>query len=88
MIRFKFLFAGLGLSTFPLLHVEAQQKPNIVLIYADDLGFGDLSCYGATRVHTPHVDALAQDGIRFVNAHSAAATSTPSRYGLFTGEYP
>ncbi len=65
-----------------------SSQPNIVLIYADDLGFGDLSCYGATRVHTPHVDALAHDGIRFVNAHSAAATSTPSRYGLFTGEYP
>ena len=88
MCRFKFLFAGLGLGTLSMLHVDAQQKPNIVLIYADDLGFGDLSCYGATRVHTPHVDALAQDGIRFVNAHSAAATSTPSRYGLFTGEYP
>lgn len=67
---------------------QESTLPNIVLIYADDLGFGDLSCYGATRVHTPHVDALAQDGIRFVNAHSAAATSTPSRYGLFTGEYP
>ena len=68
----------------------AQQiaKPNIVFIYADDLGFGDLSCYGATRVQTPNVDGLARDGIRFVNAHSAAATSTPSRYGLLTGEYP
>ncbi|MDN5292532.1 MAG: hypothetical protein PWQ06_2771 [Anaerophaga sp.] len=68
----------------------AQQiaKPNIVFIYADDLGFGDLSCYGATRVQTPNVDGLARDGIRFVNAHSAVATSTPSRYGLLTGEYP
>lgn len=68
----------------------AQQiaKPNIVFIYADDLGFGDLSCYGAARVQTPNVDGLARDGIRFVDAHSAAATSTPSRYGLLTGEYP
>lgn len=66
----------------------AQQPPNIVLIYADDMGFGDLSCYGATRVQTPHTDSLAANGIRFTNAHSAAATSTPSRYGLFTGEYP
>jgi len=65
-----------------------DSKPNIVLIYADDLGFGDLSCYGATRVQTPNTDALANNGIRFLNAHSAAATSTPSRYGLFTGEYP
>ena len=70
--------------------VQAQQaiKPNIVFIYADDLGYGDLSCYGATRVQTPHTDALADRGVRFTNAHSAAATSTPSRYGLFTGEYP
>lgn len=65
-----------------------QEKPNIVLIYADDIGYGDLSCYGAHRVTTPHVDNLANNGIRFLNAHSAAATSTPSRYGLFTGEYP
>ena len=63
-------------------------KPNIVLIYADDIGYGDLSCYGAHRVQTPNTDSLAANGIRFTNAHSAAATSTPSRYGLFTGEYP
>ena len=81
-------------SLFPLGFMAtacfAQQtvKPNIVFIYADDVGFGDLSCYGATRVQTPNVDGLARDGIRFVNAHSAAATSTPSRYGLLTGEYP
>ncbi|MDD4800651.1 MAG: arylsulfatase [Proteiniphilum sp.] len=65
-----------------------NDKPNIVLIYADDIGYGDLSCYGAERVQTPHVDALAANGVLFRNAHSAAATSTPSRYGLFTGEYP
>lgn len=67
---------------------QTTSQPNIVLIYADDIGFGDFSCYGATRVHTPNTDALANTGMRFTNAHSAAATSTPSRYGLFTGEYP
>ncbi|HHZ07111.1 MAG TPA: sulfatase-like hydrolase/transferase, partial [Clostridiales bacterium] len=82
---FSILSAGMAAMTG---FAQESTLPNIVLIYADDLGFGDLSCYGATRVHTPHVDALAQEGIRFVNAHSAAATSTPSRYGLFTGEYP
>lgn len=66
----------------------AQQKPNVVYIMADDLGFGDLSCYGATRISTPNTDSLADNGVRFTNAHSAAATSTPSRYGMFTGEYP
>ncbi|MDD4631190.1 MULTISPECIES: sulfatase family protein [unclassified Proteiniphilum] len=78
---------------FPLQAQQVKQKvirekPNIVLIYADDMGYGDLSCYGAERVQTPNVDALATNGLRFINAHSAAATSTPSRYGLFTGEYP
>lgn len=75
-------------STMATSQVSPKQKPNIVLIYADDMGYGDLSCYGAERVETPNVDALAASGVRFRNAHSAAATSTPSRYGLFTGEYP
>ena len=62
--------------------------PNVIVILADDLGYGDLSCYGATRVQTPTVDSLARCGTRFTNAHACAATSTPSRYGLLTGEYP
>ena len=62
-------------------------QPNIVLICADDLGYGDVSCYGATRVKTPNVDRLAREGLRFTDAHSAAATCTPSRYALLTGEY-
>ena len=74
--------------TLASLQAQENERPNIVLIYADDIGFGDFSCYGATRVQTPHTDALADNGVRFTNAHSAAATSTPSRYGLFTGEYP
>ena len=65
----------------------AAQKPNIVLIYADDVGYGDLSCYGATRVQTPNLDSLASKGIRFTDAHSPSATCTPSRYALLTGEY-
>ena len=63
------------------------RKPNIVLIYADDVGYGDVSCYGATRVHTPNIDKLAGGGVRFTNAHSASATCTPSRYALMTGQY-
>jgi arylsulfatase A-like enzyme len=64
-----------------------RTRPNVVLIYADDLGYGDLGCYGATRVPTPNLDALASRGIRFSNAHASAATCTPSRYALLTGEY-
>ena len=63
------------------------QKPNVIFIYADDLGYGDLECYGATRVQTPHVNRLADEGIRFTNAHATASTSTPSRYAMLTGEY-
>ena len=63
------------------------QKPNVIFIYADDLGYGDLECYGATRVQTPHVNRLANEGIRFTNAHATASTSTPSRYAMLTGEY-
>lgn len=62
-------------------------RPNIVWIYGDDIGYGDLSCYGATAVKTPNLDSLATKGIRFTNAHSSAATCTPSRYALFTGQY-
>lgn len=67
--------------------VQGAGRPNIVLLYADDLGYGDVSCYGATRIATPHIDQLAQEGLRFRDAHSAAATCTPSRYSLLTGEY-
>lgn len=61
--------------------------PNIVLIYADDVGFGDLGCYGANGVKTPHVDRLAKEGLQFTNAYASSATCTPSRYSLLTGHY-
>ncbi|MDQ8208239.1 sulfatase-like hydrolase/transferase [Coraliomargarita sp. SDUM461003] len=63
-------------------------KPNVVLIFADDLGYGDLGCYGATKVQTPNIDRLAAEGKKFTDAHSASAVCTPSRYGLLTGQYP
>ena len=81
----KHLLGGLLASMAAPL--SAQQLPNVVVIVADDLGYGDLSCYGATRVSTPNVDRLAASGIRFTNAHACASTSTPSRYSLLTGEY-
>jgi arylsulfatase A-like enzyme len=66
---------------------RAEPRPNIVLIYTDDLGYGDVSAYGATAVKTPNIDSLAARGLRFTDAHAAAATCTPSRYALMTGEY-
>jgi arylsulfatase A len=68
--------------------VFAQQKPNVIVILTDDLGYGDLSCYGATKINTPNIDKLAKQGIRFTNAHSTSATCTPSRYAILTGQYP
>lgn len=68
--------------------MTAAEPPNVVLIFADDLGYGDLGCYGATLVQTPHIDKLATTGRRFVDAHSASAVCTPSRYAMLTGDYP
>ncbi len=61
--------------------------PNILLIYADDLGFGDLGCYGAEKIPTPNLDRLAERGVRFTSAHSSSGVCTPSRYALLTGRY-
>ena len=62
--------------------------PNIVLLYLDDLGYGDVGAYGATAIPTPHMDRLAREGLRFTSGYAAAATCTPSRYALLTGTYP
>ncbi len=64
-----------------------KQRPNVIIILADDLGYGDLGCYGVKGVKTPNADRLADQGIRFTDTHAVAATSTPSRYSLLTGEY-
>jgi arylsulfatase A-like enzyme len=74
-------------SAFSLATAGRHKKPNIVVILSDDVGYGDLSCYGATHVHTPRIDALAAHGLRFTDAHSDAATCTPSRYAMLTGSY-
>jgi arylsulfatase A-like enzyme len=74
-------------SCFVYYGFAQTNKPNVIIINADDLGYGDVSCYGATKIQTPNIDALAAHGIRFTNAHSSAATCTPSRYSLITGKY-
>ncbi|WP_439953511.1 sulfatase family protein [Gelidibacter salicanalis] len=74
--------------TEPLTTIEPIKKPNIVIIYLDDLGYGDLSCYGATELQTPNIDALASGGVKFTNGYATSATCTPSRYALLTGMYP
>lgn len=64
-----------------------EPAPNIIVIYADDLGYGDVGCYGATAIDTPNLDRLAVGGIRFTSAYATSSTCTPSRYSLLTGEY-
>lgn len=66
----------------------ADQKPNIVVIYADDLGYGDLGCFGATDIKTPHVDRMAEEGMKLTSFYSVSAVCSPSRAGLLTGRYP
>ena len=65
-----------------------SQRPNVIILYADDLGFGDLGCYGAATIPTPNVDRLAAGGLRFHQGYATAATCTPSRFSLLTGSYP
>lgn len=77
---FSLLFCG-------ALHAETAKPKHVVLINMDDLGYGDTSCYGATAIQTPHIDSLANSGIRFTDAHSASSFCSPSRYSLMTGRH-
>ena len=85
-MNFKLSLLATGLLSMPVAF--GQKQPNVVLILADDMGYGDVGCNNPyARVHTPAIDQLASDGIRFTDAHSAGALSGPSRYGLVTGRY-
>jgi arylsulfatase A len=64
-----------------------EARPNVIVIVADDLGYGDLGCYGATKIKTPSIDQLAAAGVRFTDAHSSAAFCQPSRYAILAGKY-
>lgn len=66
---------------------NAADKPNIIFILADDLGYADVSCYGAKKIQTPNIDRIAEEGIRFTDGHAGASTCTPTRYSLMTGCY-
>jgi arylsulfatase A-like enzyme len=68
--------------------MTTTSPPNIIILYADDLGFGDIGCYGAETIPTPNLDRLAQTGVKFHQGYASAATCTPSRYSLLTGSYP
>jgi arylsulfatase A-like enzyme len=80
-----FLAATLCANSFAA--PEKGSRPNVILMVADDLGYRDLGCYGATKIATPRVDSLARDGVRFTDAHSFSAICMPSRYSILTGRY-
>ncbi|MCX7006203.1 MAG: arylsulfatase [Kiritimatiellaeota bacterium] len=82
------LLAALLLAPPAELRAADAPKPNLVIILADDLGYGDVGCYGATKIKTPNIDRLAREGMRFTDAHTAASVCSPSRYGLMTGRSP
>ena len=82
------LFTGCTVSPKKEVIKSDDRLPNVIYIFSDDLGFGDLSCYGATKIQTPHIDSLAAQGAQFMNAYASSATSTPSRFCLLTGAYP
>ena len=78
---------ALVMPQHPLLATPPTSHPNIVVIMADDLGYGDVSCNGATAIKTPHIDALAAMGQRFTSGYCSASTCTPTRYSFLTGTY-
>ena len=87
--RFSFgwVFLLAAGSQAPATLAAEASRPNIVVIVADDLGFGDLGCYGATRIKTPMGDRLAAAGVRFTEGYAPSATGTPTRYSVLTGDY-
>ena len=90
MIKLKFpsLLLLFSLAYTSCNQLETGTKPNIIIVYMDDLGYGDVSYNGATKLQTPNMDAMAMAGMRFNNGYATSATCTPSRYALLTGVYP
>jgi len=81
--HFLFLFFFILINGY----IQAQKSPNVIYIYADDLGYGDLGCYGQKIINTPHLDQMARDGMRFTQDYSGAPVCAPARAMLLTGKH-
>ncbi len=79
---------GLLLSVVLASHAQNRQKPNVIIIFIDDMGYGDLSCYGNNQIQTTHMDALAKQGTRFTQFYVNSPVCSPSRVSMMTGQYP
>jgi arylsulfatase A len=88
MKHFWILFALLSLLPFPKSLVSADERPNIIVVLCDDLGYGDLRCYGNKELQTPHIDKFAAEGLKFTDCYSASPNCSPARTGLMTGRTP
>jgi arylsulfatase A-like enzyme len=84
---YSFIYVFLGAMLVQCTAPEKQQKPNVILIVADDLGYGDLSCYGSELINTPNLDKLAAEGIKFTDFHSNGSVCSPTRAAMLTGKY-
>src|SRR5881396_2740595 len=87
--RRNFIGAALGAAAFAgTASAQGQSRPNVLFILADDLGYGDLSCYGRPDYKTPVLDNLAKQGMKFMDAYASAPVCTPTRTAFITGRYP
>ena len=84
------LLSALLLAPLAELHAAdtSHKQPNLVIIFTDDMGYGDLGCYGGKDIPTPHIDRLAAEGARFTSAYTVAPICVPSRMGLMSGKFP
>ena len=84
----RLLLPVLLLGMVSLTTSAQESPPNFIIIMADDLGYGDVGCYGGTRFKTPNIDSLAKEGLRFTDFHSNGAVCSPTRAAILTGKYP